>query len=85
MRPLLLDYSGQYVRRIAELVEGWQRAGIVRADRRPTLVAQLFLSMASGLCISGALRAEVLEDAAFRAVVDDQIAALVGEPGGGER
>lgn len=82
VRALLLDYSGQYSRHIADLVRGWQAAGTVRTDRRPATVAQLFLSMASGLCTSGALRADILADDAFRRLVDDQIAALVGELGG---
>ena len=69
--------------KIAELVERWQRDGLVATDRRPAVVAQLFLSMASGLCTSGALRAEIFDDRALRSVVDGQIAALVGADRGG--
>ena len=82
VRELLLGYSGQYVRQIAALVARWQRDGLVGADRSPVAVAQLFLSMASGLCTSGALRAEIFDDRSLRALVDSQIGALIGEDGG---
>jgi AcrR family transcriptional regulator len=78
VRTLLLDYARSYARRIAELVERWQARGLVAADRSPTVVAQLFLSTASGLCVSGSLRPEVLADPAFRRLVASQIDALVG-------
>lgn len=80
VRTLLLDYARTYAQRIAELVERWQHDGLVAADRPPSVVAQLFLSTASGLCVSGSLRPEVLADAAFRRLVIAQIASLVGEP-----
>lgn len=79
VRTLLLDYARTYAQRIAEMIARWQADGLVRADRQPTVVAQLFLSTASGLCVSGSLRPEILADPAFRRLVGEQIAALVGE------
>lgn len=79
VRTLLLDYARSYAQRIAEMIARWQADGLVRDDRQPTVVAQLFLSTASGLCVSGSLRPEVLAEPSFRRLVGEQIAALVGD------
>jgi len=79
VRSLLLAYSTQYGRMIASMVGRWQHDGLVRADRSPATVAQLFLTEASGLCVSSALRPDVLLSGPFLDLVHRQLAALLGE------
>ncbi|MGH9271328.1 MAG: TetR family transcriptional regulator, partial [Ilumatobacteraceae bacterium] len=79
VRSLLLAYSTQYGQMLAAMIERWQRGGLIAADRPPATVAQLFLTEASGLCVTGALRPDVIRQPAFLELVHRQLAALLGE------
>jgi AcrR family transcriptional regulator len=85
VRELLLAYSDQYRTMLASMVERWQGAGLLSLDRPPETVAQLFLTEASGLCATSALRPELLQQAQFLDLVHRQLAALIGEPVGAPR
>ena len=80
VRALLLAYSTQYGQMLAAMITRWQRDGLITADRPPATVAQLFLTEASGLCVSGALRPDVIRQPPFLSLVHRQLAALLGEP-----
>lgn len=83
VRALLLAYSTQYGRMLASMVQRWQRDVLVAADRAPATVAQLFLTEASGLCASSALRPDLLQQRPFVDLVHRQLSALLGEPSTG--
>lgn len=80
VRERLGAYSTEYAARITEIVGRWQSAGLVRPDRDPHSVSQLFLTQALGLCSAATLRPQLLADSRFVDLVHDQLAALLGEP-----
>ena len=81
VRGLLGCYGRRYGAMIADMVASWQRTGAVAADRDPRTVAQLFLTQALGLCTTGAFQPELLANRRYAQLVDQQLAAMLGEQG----
>jgi TetR/AcrR family transcriptional regulator len=79
VRVLLGSYGRQYGAMIADMVARWQRDGLVRADRDPRAVSQVFLTHALGLCTTGAFQPELLGNRPFVQLLDGQLGALLGE------
>src|SRR4051794_32318096 len=79
VRERLGSYGSEYAAMIAEMVERWQAAGLVSADRDPRSVAQLFLTQALGLCSTAPLRPSLLVNTHFVELFHQQLAALLGE------
>ena len=83
VRQLLGDYGQRYVKMVGTLIRRWQAEGVVTAGRDPEVVALLFLTETLGLCTNGALQPQLMNNSAFREVLDDQLRQLLGEGDGG--
>ncbi len=78
VRAALMTYTAGYADMISELVRGWQRRGEIATDRRPDVIARIFLAQATGLCAASALEPSTATSGALRAVLHDQLDALLG-------
>jgi TetR/AcrR family transcriptional regulator len=79
VRALLGQYGTQYGAMLSDLVAGWQRDGLVTADRDPRAVSQLFLTEALGLCTTAVYRPELLTGERFVDLFHRQLRQLLGE------
>jgi AcrR family transcriptional regulator len=82
---LLDQYHRESAALIRELISSWQADGSVPAATDADRAAQMFLTLALGLCNMETVSPEYLGDGAWLAMVHGQVGALLGVPISGGR
>lgn len=82
VRSLLDDHHRESVLLIREMIAQWQLDGSVPAGVEPDRAAQMFLTLALGLCNVETLDLQVPGDEEWLAVVHGQVDALLGRATG---